>query len=188
MSNDDENYGFAAWIVMFFAKIILLIFWCTIGLAIWIAMVLRTMAATTTVSIIALIGRGSLKRSFKTMDYIASIWPRGLHQIITMNQLDGNEDDESSLNMKVILRFAQETAYSVFFFGAIYVAFFGFPQVGLGISLNYKFVVLLLAAGLGFGLGWLLIGDGPVSAIIWGIIVGLSFAGLSNYIFNFQPI
>lgn len=118
-------------LVKILAFIIAMSVWCTVGLAVWIALVCRVTAVATfriTATLIASSGHGSIESATDSIESAAAMWCRGAIAIASSfflkekNQQAGTALGGSGLNWKRVL---QEFVFSALFYGSIFALYGG---------------------------------------------------------------
>jgi membrane protein implicated in regulation of membrane protease activity len=129
------------------ACVIALGLWCTVGLAVWVAIIARTIAAVTLHMMIALIAGDEVDNSGRAVEATAIMWPRGFHAIIDTlwySRRQSGERRQAAFSYGHSLR---EMAFAIVLYGLGFLVvsgeFVGLLDVILTEQNLYSFVALV---------------------------------------------
>jgi len=127
----DEDDSFTLKAISFFAKALMVLVWCTIGLAVWIALVVKSMLIITVISTFVLIGRSKINKRITAMHSIAVMWPNGLKEILSIDfnrPPDGSYFYDDIFTIRTVENFIGSAFYTILLFSIAYILIFGFDD------------------------------------------------------------
>ena len=112
--------------VLWIAGSVFLVTWFTLGLGLWLVMLMRSIAVVTFVTLGTLLKRGDIKSTVRNLTRIIAVWPEGV-KIAIRNFFKG-EYKENNKELKsetktldVVLKILKEIFYSILFYGTLYI-------------------------------------------------------------------